>query len=159
MDSQALPYQLARVAQRQALRARRRKNTIAPRSGAAGQTVLSPTQRTGREAEERACRYLQDQGLIVLGCNLRSKTGELDLVANDHGVLAFIEVRHRGRLDYGGAAASVNRSKQQRLIKTARFFLPALVKRYFNGCMPACRFDVISVEPAGLTWIRGAFSE
>lgn len=158
MDDQALPYQLARLAQQKAWRARRRKQSAKPRLGATEPPLLSPTQQAGREAEARACRYLQARGLVVLGCNLRSKTGELDLVANDHGILAFIEVRHRGTLEYGGAAASVNRHKQRRLVKTANFFLPILVRRYFHGRMPACRFDVISVEPAGLDWIRGAFN-
>src|SRR5690606_16625560 len=101
--------------------------------------------------------YLQAQGLIVLGRNLRSKTGEIDLVANDHGILAFIEVRNRGSLQYGGAAASVNRRKQERLAKTANFFLPALTRRFFRGRPPPCRVDVVCVEPAGLDWIRGAF--
>ncbi|NYT58018.1 YraN family protein [Alcaligenaceae bacterium] len=159
MDNQALPYELARAAQQKAVRARRRKNSARPHSGNTSPPLLSPTQRAGREAEERACDYLQARGLIVLGRNLRSKTGELDVVANDHGILAFIEVRHRGTLEYGGAAASVNRHKQRRLVKTANFFLPILVKRYFHGRVPACRFDVISVEPAGLHWIRGAFNE
>jgi putative endonuclease len=76
-----------------------------------------------------------------------------------HGnVRVFVEVRARGSLDYGGAAASVNRQKQRRLIRTAQFFLPRLAARYFGGAAPACRFDVVSLEPAGTAWIRDAFA-
>lgn len=159
MDHEALPYQLARAAQKKAILAQRRKQARAARPEASTEPLLSPSQQAGRLAEDHACHYLQARGLIMLGRNLRSKTGEIDLIANDHGTLVFIEVRHRGSLQYGGAAASVNRYKQRRLARTAQFFLPALVRRFFHGRLPACRFDVVSVEPQGLNWIRGAFDE
>lgn len=159
MTDDALAYALARLAQQKAVRARRRK-AKATQSCAPPLPELaafSPTQRTGRESEDRAGRYLEDRGLTILGRNLRSKAGEIDLVAADNGILAFIEVRHRNSRRYGGAAASVNRAKQARLIRTAHYFLPRLAQRYFLGAIPACRFDVVSDEPEGLIWIKGAF--
>lgn len=160
MDHEALSYQLARTAQQKAIRARRRKQaSSSARSATVAEPLLSPSQKTGRLAENQACLYLQARGLIMLERNLRSKTGEIDLIANDHGILVFIEVRHRVSRQYGGAAASVNRYKQRRLTRTAQFFLPTLVQRFFHGRLPACRFDVVSVEPQGLNWIRGAFDE
>jgi putative endonuclease len=159
MTDNALAYALARLAQQKAIRARRRKknaqqpcDTPQPELAA-----FSATQKTGRASEDRAARYLEDRGLTILGRNLRSKAGEIDLVAADNGILAFIEVRHRNSRRYGGAAASVNRGKQLRLIRTAGYYLPRLAQRYFQGRIPACRFDVVSDEPGGLIWIKGAF--
>ncbi len=158
MKAETLLYELARAAQQKAAQARRRKAAGGKRQPArAIDTLQSPTQKAGLDAEERASQYLQARGLVMLERNLRSKTGEIDLVANDHGTLAFIEVRHRRSRQYGGAAASVNLNKQRRLVRTAQFFLPRLIRRHFQGNPPACRFDVVSVEPAGLDWIRGAF--
>ncbi|HWK71785.1 YraN family protein [Pollutimonas sp. M17] len=159
MTQDALAYALARLAQQKALRARRRRTKAArpcaqPWSGLA---AFSPTQKAGRASEDRASRYLEDRGLTILGRNLRSKAGEIDLVALDNGVLAFIEVRHRNSRRYGGAAASVNRGKQARLIRAAQYFLPRLAQRHFRGAIPACRFDVVSDEPEGLIWIKDAF--
>ncbi len=158
-DDQKL-YEVARAAQHKAMRGRLRKTRAAMRTQAAPeQIVLSPTQKTGYRAEERAMRHLQDHGLVILARNLRGKTGEIDLVAADGGVLVFIEVRQRRSRRYGGAAASVNRGKQARLIKTAHYFLPRLKQRYFRGIAPACRFDVVGMEPNELIWIKDAFRE
>ena len=157
MDHETLPYQLAQTAQRKAAKARRKKRSTPASTAVAGEPRLSPTQQAGREAENRASLYLQAQGLIVLDHNLSSKAGEIDLVANDHGTLVFIEVRQRGTCQYGGAAASVNRHKQRCLVNTALFHLPGLTRRFFHGHTPACRFDLVSIEPSGLTWIRHAF--
>jgi hypothetical protein len=46
----------------------------------------------------------------------------LDLVCLDGGVLVIVEVRQRIRGDFGGALASVNRSKQRKIIRATRFF-------------------------------------
>ncbi|NYT62658.1 YraN family protein [Alcaligenaceae bacterium] len=119
----------------------------------------SPRQLAGHQAEEQARLYLQARGLTIVIQNLRSKTGEIDLIAIDQGVLVFVEVRQRHTRQYGGAAASVNRRKQGRLIRTAQYYLPRLARRYFRGVMPACRFDVVSMELDTVTWIRNAFEE
>lgn len=119
----------------------------------------SPTQHTGRLSERRSALWLEDQGLRVLARNLQCRAGEIDLVARDGDVLVFVEVRYRGSNSHGGAAASVNRGKQRRLLRAAHYFLPGLTRRHFGGRTPACRFDVICMQDDGLQWIRHAFTE
>ena len=151
-------YELARAAQKKAVQKRRRRMALSGKRRPIKRAVrLSPTQWVGHQSEDQARRHLEAAGLIVLGQNLSSKTGEIDLVCLDRGVLAFIEVRRRRTRLYGGAAASVNRGKQLRLIRTAQYFLPRLAQCYFQGRIPPCRFDVVSDEPEGLIWIKGAF--
>lgn len=153
-------YALARLAQEKAVKARRRRRKAAAAAEAAiDRPSLSPTQRRGRAMEDRAGRYLQSQGLAVLERNLSCKAGEIDLVARDANVLVFVEVRYRGTQRYGGGAASVDGGKRQRLILAAQFFLPRLTRRHFGGRMPACRFDVVSIKPTGLSWIKAAFCQ
>lgn len=124
----------------------------------AGPVQVSARQRDGAAAEALAARYLQAQGLRVIGRNLRWKDGELDLVCEHGDVLVFVEVRMRRDSRFGGAAASVGHTKQARLIRAAQHWLaaqgPAVRAR------PA-RFDVIalsSLDPAGIDWIRDAFT-
>lgn len=117
----------------------------------------SPTQNTGQRSENRAARWLEDQGLQVLERNLLCRAGEIDLVALDGSVLVFVEVRYRGSNSHGGAAASVNRHKQRRLLRAAQYFLPGLVRRHCGGRTPACRFDVVCEQDGRLQWIRHAF--
>lgn len=152
------PYQRARQAQESLLQRRRRRprrRTTAASMLAAG----SPRQRQGRRAEHHAAEYLLAHRIQILARNLHCRCGELDLVARDAATLVFIEVRERNGTQGGGAAASVNRRKQQRLIRTAHFFLPWLVRAHFGGIIPPCRFDVVCVEDGRLTWIRQAFTQ
>lgn len=156
----------ARARQAQGLALRRRRQRVAraaardPTSAIRAGLPLSagsPTQRQGYAAECLAHRHLSAQGLRILVRNLRCRAGEIDLVACQGPTLVFVEVRQRRDRRHGGAAASVNRAKQVRLIRAARYFLPLLCARYFGGCVPACRFDVVSVEGDRVEWIPDAF--
>jgi len=111
----------------------------------------------GRAAEEAARRYLESRGFALLQCNYRCRLGEIDLVMRDGPSLVFVEVRARECDDFGGAAASVGRAKQRRLVAAARHFLmthPREARR------PA-RFDVVAISRRDgenrLRWIRAAF--
>lgn len=153
-------YASARAAQEKAVRRRAKRLQAAsrrPPRAAPADLRLSPTQKAGCLAEEQAKDYLESAGLGIVARNLRGKTGEIDLVCLDGCVLVFVEVRHRHSTRYGGAAASVNRRKQQRLINTAALLLPALTRRCRLEGTPVCRFDVIAIETDGLVWIKNAF--
>jgi putative endonuclease len=96
----------------------------------------------------------------VLERNFRAKIGEIDIVAEDGKRLIFIEVRARTNRFFSSAAGSVDRRKQQRLIRTAQLFLQCR-PQWANS---PCRFDVIAFEPPQsgslpqIRWIRGAFT-
>ncbi|MGV8891918.1 MAG: YraN family protein [Burkholderiaceae bacterium] len=94
--------------------------------------------------------YLLAQGQTLLQRNFRCKGGEIDLVMQENQVLVFVEVRRRTNLRHGGAAASVTRSKQARLIIAAQVYL----QRY--RMPPACRFDVIAIDGEHLEWLQNA---
>lgn len=120
--------------------------------------MLPDRQRLGQRAEACAARLLEERGARILCRNYRRRTGELDLVAEHQNILLIVEVRLRSRSDYGGAAASIDAGKRQRILRTTQQLLqqqPALAR------LPA-RFDVItvdaSVEPWTLEWIRHAFT-
>src|SRR5204862_504789 len=80
----------------------------------------------GTLAEQRAERYLQSQGLGLIERNYRSRFGEIDLIMRDGTSLVFVEVRMRRNKDFGGAAASIDVRKQQRIIRTAHQYLADL---------------------------------
>lgn len=107
----------------------------------------------GAEAEARAAEYLVRQGLKVIGRNFRCRLGEIDLIARDGETLVFVEVRSRRNAGYGGALASVDGRKQQRLIAAAQYYLAR------QAYLPPCRFDVVALEGAAqvVHWVRNAF--
>ncbi len=118
---------------------------------------LSRRQR-GCAAEGLAAQYLESRGLAVLARNLRCRSGELDLVCRDGDVLVVVEVRQRGRPDFGGALASVTPRKRRRIIRATRFMLYT-VPQWRSLRL---RFDVIGVQgPADraheIVWVKDAF--
>lgn len=112
---------------------------------------------TGAQFEQQARRDLERAGLVLLTQNYTTRHGELDLVMLDGDCVVFVEVRYRVRAAHGGATASVTRSKQDKLIRTASLWLAA----HPRHARRACRFDVVSYDgPAGtarMDWLRGAF--
>lgn len=106
----------------------------------------------GAEAEQLAASYLQRQGLTLVETNYRCRFGEIDLILRDGPTLVFAEVRQRSRSDFGGAAASIDARKQQRIILAARHYLAALNRT------PPCRFDAVLLDStARLEWVKNAF--
>jgi putative endonuclease len=117
-----------------------------------------PTKAVGDDAEARALRHLQQQGLTLVQRNYRvargpgARAGEVDLVMHDRdGTLVFVEVRARSGGGFGGAASSVTAAKQRRIVLAARHYLLRL------ATLPPCRFDVVAVDAGQIEWIRAAF--
>ncbi|MFY9259650.1 MAG: YraN family protein [Gallionella sp.] len=105
-------------------------------------------------AEQWALHYLQRQGLRLVAQNYRSRFGEIDLMMMEGAVLVFIEVRLRRQGSFGGAAASIDYHKQQRLIRTAQQYLSNQART------PPCRFDALIMEDAqgrNVQWFKNAF--
>jgi putative endonuclease len=111
-------------------------------------------QQIGRAAEDAAAAFLESQGLQVLFRNFRRRAGELDIVARDSGTLIIVEVRTRSTNAYGGAAASVDFRKQAKLRRAAALLLQQ--RKDLAGLR--VRFDVVAKSPAGIEWIKHAFT-
>ena len=108
----------------------------------------------GAHAEQWAAQYLLRQGLKPVAQNYRSRFGEIDLIMQDGATLVFIEVRLRRNATFGGAAASIDVHKQQRIIRTAQQYLANLART------PPCRFDAVLMDdPRGrnVQWLKNAF--
>lgn len=128
-------------------------------------TLMSATQSQGDAAEQLALAHLQQAGLSLVCRNYRAaggtsgkQLGEIDLIMHTReGALVFVEVRERSSASFGGAAASVTKAKQARLIKAAQHYLNTLAHQ------PVCRFDVVAIDrdktstAPKIEWIENAF--
>jgi putative endonuclease len=123
----------------------------------------------GRRGERFALEYLKHRAgyrivatnfALPIGRNIRGAPviGELDIIAYDGEVLAFIEVKTRTSEDLVAAEAAVDRSKQRTLARTARAYR-ALMKLGDA----AYRYDVVTVilqnASPTITLSKGFFSE
>ena len=101
---------------------------------------IRPSTRLGREGEKIAARHLERKGLRILERGFRTRAGEIDLVAEQDGVLVFVEVKARSGLGCGRPADAVDARKRGRIVRAAQLWL----SRHGSGEAP-CRFDVVEV--------------
>lgn len=115
----------------------------------------SPEKTPGAQAEARAEAFLLQRGLVKHAQNYRCKLGEIDLIMQHDDILVFVEVRLRTHQAFANAAESVTIRKQQKIIKTAQYYL----QQYKLTDKAICRFDVIAFSNNGEPeWIKDAFS-
>lgn len=100
-------------------------------------------QRLGVSAERIAAEALEAQGWSVRARRLRTAAGEIDLVAERDGLLAFVEVKARPTL--AGAAWSLGPKQRARLLAAAEIALADHPEWGRAGI----RFDVLLVDAVG----------
>ncbi len=108
---------------------------------------------SGIKGEDEAARFLSRCGYAILEKNVRTRMGEIDLVAKEGKTLVFVEVKTRRDLENAPPPqASVHTRKQNKLGKLAQSYLRA--KRLREQ---PCRFDVVAVvvnDEGGVKAIR-----
>jgi putative endonuclease len=117
----------------------------------------------GDRAEQLALEHLQQHGLCLVARNFKTRGrggGEIDLIMRDPcGTLVFVEVRQRRSWACGGAGASIDGYKWERIVHAARCFLSRFAAE------PPCRFDVVLLQGVlyeksklQIEWLQGAFA-
>lgn len=133
--------------------------------------ILISNKAFGKQIEDLACYYLQKQKLKLVVRNYTCRVGEIDLIMCDNTLLVFIEVRYRQHGKFGCGLETVDRSKQNKIIKAAQYYLQT--HDLFEKI--DCRFDVVAVTPkhnyshqktfisqlnqARVEWIKNAFTQ
>lgn len=112
-------------------------------------------QQQGAACERQARQLLQASGLRFVAANVRYRAGEIDLIMRDKQVWVFVEVRYRRNDRFGGAAASITRSKQQKLLRAAALWLN---NRGQSFDTTDCRFDVVAITGEQVEWLPDAFT-
>ncbi len=112
----------------------------------------------GAWGEERAVKYLRQQGMKILEQNFTTPVGEIDIIARDKKALVFVEVKTRRSATFGSPQEAVGVRKQRQIIRTAHWYLQ---NHPCGKYQP--RFDVIAIlcqsgEDVQITHIRDAFS-
>ena len=94
----------------------------------------------GREGESAAIAFLKKEGYRILEKNFRSKLGEIDVIAEQAGVIVFIEVKARSDHEFGHPFDALTPTKQKKIIQTTQSFL--VQKRIPDKPV---RFDVVAL--------------
>lgn len=107
----------------------------------------------GSEYEEKAARYLEQQGLEVLELNFRNRIGEIDLICRDGEFTVFVEVKYRSSDKIGNPVEAVNYAKQKNICKVADYYRTI----HKMGDYSPIRYDVITFMGEDITWYKNAF--
>jgi putative endonuclease len=100
--------------------------------------------RTGLSAETRAAAFLMAKGYRILARRFRTPYGEIDIVARKRGLVAFVEVKARAKLD--DAAYAVTPRQQRRIIDAASAWLMT----HPEHAEDELRFDALLIAPRSL---------
>ncbi len=110
----------------------------------------------GQRWEDLAAKRLKAAGYRIVARNYRARSGEIDFIAEEAGVLCFIEVKGRSGLGFGAPGEAVTLEKQRRIARAAQEYLRR--RRVPRGPR---RFDVVTVLEADgraeVAILRGAF--
>jgi len=100
-------------------------------------------EKRGRHGEALAALLLRCKGYRILGRRVRTRAGEIDLVAKSpSGIVCFVEVKTRPA--DGLAAESVGQRQRARIVHAAELYLAG------RAAAKGVRFDVITVVPGHL---------
>lgn len=97
----------------------------------------------GLASEAAAESALRRDGWSILGRRVRTRSGEIDIVAEKNGILAFLEVKARQTL--ADAAYSLSSSQCRRLLNAA----DQLLADHPEWGRSGVRFDVLLVDRGG----------
>jgi len=99
-------------------------------------------EKRGRSGEALAALLLRCKGYRILGRRVRTRAGELDLVAvSPSGIVCFVEVKTRPQDLL--AAESVGLRQRARIVRAAELYLKGKPAK-------GVRFDVVTVVPGRL---------
>ncbi|HSF13838.1 MAG TPA: YraN family protein [Erythrobacter sp.] len=94
----------------------------------------------GREGEAEAAMWLAQQGWRIVAERVKTKAGEIDLIAKRTGLVAFVEVKWRAR-----AAALADAIDERRLTRVAK--AAEIVAHEYATDGEDIRIDVILLAP------------
>jgi putative endonuclease len=110
-----------------------------------------------KAGEDIAAEYLAARGWRIVARNVRcGRHGEIDIIAEREGVIAFVEVKTRRSTAFGTPAEAVTPRKRARIRSLARDWLARTRPR-----ADVIRFDVVEVLAArglpAVTHLEGVF--
>ncbi len=97
----------------------------------------------GKRGEELAAHYLKEKGYKILETNWRFGRNELDLIAEESGILVVTEVKTRQSNTFGEPEIAVTREKQRSIIRSANAYV-----RWKRRNIEV-RFDIVSILVQG----------
>ena len=105
---------------------------------------MSHNQELGELGERIAARWLAWKGWVIRDRRFRNGHRDIDIVAQHHQLIAFVEVKARSGSDFGDPVEAVHWQKQRELRRSALVWIAR-----HGAAGHEYRFDVVGVLIAG----------
>ncbi|MEF9933025.1 MAG: YraN family protein [Cetobacterium sp.] len=99
--------------------------------------------------EEKAGKFLEESGFLILQKNYFASFGEIDLIVKKDKMIVFVEVKYRKNSNYGYGSEAIDRNKSRRIYFSAMEYLR---KYKYQDYM--VRFDAIIFLGEKMEWIE-----
>lgn len=96
-------------------------------------------QTLGKKGEKFAVKYLKKNKYSIIYTNFATKLGEIDIIAEKSGYIAFVEVKTRTEGQMLEPSLSVDKNKQRRIFAVSNEY----IKRFKIKKQP--RYDIAEV--------------
>lgn len=83
---------------------------------------MKHNQRIGKWGEDVATKFLIQKGCEIIGRNVRTPYGEIDILAQQNDITLFVEVKTRTSNKMGLPEESITPRKQEHMIACAEHF-------------------------------------
>ena len=93
----------------------------------------------GRQGEDYAVAFLQNNGYTILDRNWKIGDLEIDIVAKQNDEIVFVEVKTRASLNWGAPEDAVDELRKRRMTAAANAYLK------FRRLDNPFRFDIIAI--------------
>ena len=118
----------------------------------------SYARKTGDWGEIEAIRFLETNGVTIIGRNIRTQFGEIDILGLENDSVVFFEVKTRLSRKFGYPEIAVGKNKASHMVNSALDYLqnhPEVENKW--------RIDVISITkyrdtPQEIKWFRNAIN-
>lgn len=101
--------------------------------------MIAEPRKTGLIGEIRAAQYLRRKGYAIVAANYKTKTGEIDIIAEYNNMLCIVEVKTRREGSLFPPSDAVDYKKEENVKSAAAAFLAA-----YKINLPV-RYDIIEV--------------
>lgn len=100
---------------------------------------MTHNQRIGKWGEETAVKFLVQRGCEIVGQNVRTPYGEIDIIAKQGDIILFVEVKTRTSNTMGLPEESITARKREHMVACAEHYA---AEYEIDGW----QIDVISIE-------------
>jgi len=100
---------------------------------------MKHNQRIGKWGEETAIEHLTQKGFEIIGHNIRTPYGEIDIIAKQNDIVVFVEVKTRTSNTMGLPEEAITARKREHMIACAEHYTT-------ENKIDNWRIDVVSIE-------------